>query len=377
MPYTVNIEVFDLTGGLTSSAITGGIWVPPPADGSNPGSPTFSGTMNPEGSVLTFPAMGGPPTGTSAMLVSQPAAAGGVAAFGDLFRSGPVAALPASPAPLRGLSTKSPALSQSDLNNLASNFAAMTIEVPSYLAYQVAALSGGWIFPVQITVSSAALTLGPPAPAGALTLTLTGTMQVYHLFFTDNYPVAFTEFLSLSPAGDPVDTSHILTAISASPGISMPGAFGYAIKLLAPFVAGYATPIVEAMVNQAIPSQVAQALAGQNPPQQLSPQAVISANRVAITSSELTLTLTVADIFGEPLVNLPTTTVPDVRGETVGKAGQAMTAAQLKMEVVADSAPTTGLSYDPVVEWTDPDGGTVVPVGSVVVATVKAYGKPH
>lgn len=378
MPYSVNIGVFDLTGSLSVSAITGGIWIPPPTDGSNPGLPTFAGAMTPAGS-LTFPALGGPPPATSAMLVSQPAVPGGAAAFGDLFRSGPVAALPASPAPLLGVSQKSPALGQSDLDALTGNFAALTIDVSDTgLFWVVGGLSAGWIFPVTITVSSASLLLGPPAPSGMLTLKLSGTMQVSHFgVWTQTYPVAFTEFLGFAPAGDPVDTSRILAASYSSPGLSMPGVTGYIIKPLAPLVAGLVTPAVEALINQATPLTIAQALAGQTPPQQLSPQAVISANIVAVTNSALTLTLTVADIFGEPFVNLPTTTVPDVIGDTLEKARQALTAAQLKMSVTYDSAQTDDLTDVPVVEFEDPDPGQTVPVGSEVVVTVKAFGNQH
>jgi PASTA domain len=76
-------------------------------------------------------------------------------------------------------------------------------------------------------------------------------------------------------------------------------------------------------------------------------------------------------------LSLPGTTVPDVVGKTQAEAGTAIAAAQLKMQVVEDSAPITDLSPAPIVEWTDPDAGTVVGVGSVVVVTVQGSGEPH
>jgi len=271
-----------------------------------------------------------------------------------------------------------PPLGQADLDQLTGNFAALTLEVPSSLFYGVGALTGGWIFPVQITLSSVALILGPPAPAGSLSLRLTGSMQVSHFnVWTDNYPVVFTEFLSFAPSGDPVDTLHILSASYASPGISMPGPFGYAIKLLAPFIAGAITPVVETMVNQVIPGQVNAALFKLDPPQQLSSTAVVSVNTILITNSGIAVTATVADVFGPPLVTAPTTNVPDVVGDTVAKAETAITAAQLKMKVLYDSAATGDLIIEPMVEFQDPDPGQLVLVGSEVVVTVEAHGKPH
>ena len=65
------------------------------------------------------------------------------------------------------------------------------------------------------------------------------------------------------------------------------------------------TPDLEGRFNQAIASKVAQVLAELAPPQQLSPQAVISAHRVVITSESLTLALSVADIFGSAVVPIP------------------------------------------------------------------------
>ena len=75
MPYTVRIDQFlDFTSSINWPAVVGGIWVPPPANGSNPGTPTFTGTVTTTAGlppVLTFAALGGPPTTDSVMLISQ------------------------------------------------------------------------------------------------------------------------------------------------------------------------------------------------------------------------------------------------------------------------------------------------------------------
>lgn len=355
MPYIVDILVLDQTHTLTMSAITGGIWVPPSSFASSPSTPTFAGTMDPKSGLLTFPALAGPPAGESVMLVSQPPAPGGVASFGDLFRSGTVAAFPASPAFLLGGCQASPAMVQADLDKLTSNFAAQTLEVPNWLFWLVGWLSYGYIFPSTITVLSATLTLGTP---GFLTLTLTGTMQVAHfLVWSHTYPWTFTELLSLAPSADPVDTSHILAATYTSPGLSMPGVTGLVIKPLAPFMANQVTPTVETLVNQAIPAAVAAQLASANPPQKLSPTAVISANKISIGASSLTLTLTIADIFGPPIVPIQTTTVPDVLDEELAQARADLRAAHLGIKVLGSRKYVT----DQI-----PKSGEVVPVDTVV-----------
>ena len=300
MPYTVLIDQFlDFTGAINWSTVVGAIWVPPPSDGSSPGTPTFTGTVTSVSGkppMLTFPALGGPPTAASAMLISQPS-------FGDLFRLA-VAPPSANPAHLNGDCKAGSALSQGDLDSMTANFGSQTSSVPGWLQAIYAALTAGLYIPESITVSAVALTL-PTAPAtGILTLTLTGTLAVGHLGATSNNPFTFTETVALAPSGDPVDTSRILAATGSSASMSIIGGLVVAPELVGS-MASQATSDLEARFNQAIASDIAHTLAALTPPQQLSPQAVISANKVLITSSGLTLTVSVADISGPAIVHVP------------------------------------------------------------------------
>jgi PASTA domain len=139
-------------------------------------------------------------------------------------------------------------------------------------------------------------------------------------------------------------------------------------------MASQVTPGLEAMTNQAIPSIVAALLAASTPPQQLSPQAVISANRVVITSSGLTLILSAANIFGPVIIPLPPpreTTVPDVLGMTVPDAAAAIRAADLRMRELYDLP--RDRTFTPIIEDQGRDGGTTVKVGTEVTVTVKLH----
>ena len=126
MPYTVLIDqYFDLSGEINWPAVIGGIWVPPPSDGSSPGTPTFAGTVTSTADqppMLTFAALDGPPTTASAMLISQPS-------FGDLYRLAG-ATPPANPAHLNGDCKTGSALTQNDLDSLTANFGSQTSPIP-------------------------------------------------------------------------------------------------------------------------------------------------------------------------------------------------------------------------------------------------------
>ena len=299
-PYTVLFDEFiDLTGGVNWSAVVGGIWVPPPSEGSNPGTPTFAGTVTTASGTpptLTFPTLGGPPTTAAAMLVSQPTS-------GDLYR---LAGTPpaANPAHLSGAVTAAPALDQNELNSMTATFGPQTTDLPGWLQAACAVLTAGLYIPNSIIVSAVALTL-PTAPAtGTLTVTLTGTVTISHWWSTSNNPFTFTETVALAPSGDPVDPGRILAATGSHANMNITGGALIA-PLLAGNMAGQVTPDVENKFNQAIPPKVAQAVAGLTPPQQLAPQAVISASKVVITSSGLALSLSVADLFGPALIPVP------------------------------------------------------------------------
>ena len=218
MPFTVLLDEFlDLTGSINWSAVVGGIWVPPPSDGTSPGTPSFAGTVTSVSPpTLTFSALGGPPAAASAMLISQPP-------FGDLYRLA-IAPPPANPAHLNGVNQAASPLDQHDLNNLTASIGPQTTAIlgnPFWWTF------GTWV-PQSITVSAIVLTL-PEAPAtGTLTLTLTGTIHVTHWGSPTDNPFTFTETVALAPSGDPVDTSRILAATGSNQSMTITGEIGRA-----------------------------------------------------------------------------------------------------------------------------------------------------
>ena len=115
-------------------------------------------------------------------------------------------------------------------------------------------------------------------------------------------------------------------------------------------------------------------LAELTPPQQLAPGTVISANHVGITQAGLALTVSLANISGPALIPLqppPETTVPDVYGFTVSDAQIAMQKAHLRMRTIDDGRPDRFTI--PTVEDENPEAGTTVQVGTMVICTLKVH----
>jgi hypothetical protein len=375
MPYTILFDQFiDMTNTLSSPTITGAIWVPAPSQQkpgqtTNLGAPTFTGTITSGtglSAALTFPVLDGPPTTDSALLISEPS-------FGDLYRL-PFHPPSDNPAHLNGEANAPPVLTQDDLNNQTTGIPAQTSAIPPEVQAAYAVATAGLWVPRSMTVSAVSLTLpaqGAPAP-GALTLTLTGTFAVRHWLWMSTNPFTFTETVSLAPSGDPVDASRTLTATGAGHSLSVIG--GWVLGILKDSIGDTATAQVEVMFNQGIASRVAQALGALKDPMQLAPLAAISANKVVITHGGLGLTLSITNLFGPALIPAATptdTTVPDVIGDTVPDAKTAMEAAHLRMTTVDDGRPD-GVTIH-TVEDTNPEAGTIVPAGTVVVATLKVH----
>jgi hypothetical protein len=359
MSYTVKFDDYlDLTGTINWPAVVAGIWVPPPSDGSSPGTLTFAGTVTSgieQLAILTFPTLDGPPTDVSAMLISEPS-------FGDLYRvaSGLSAA---NPAHLNGGAEAGAPLSQSDLDKLTSTIGSQTVAVPGGVQAAFGVLSLGGFIPTSITVSAVRLTLPTTESAdGTLTLTLTGTIAVSHWgVSTSHNGFTFSEAVTLAPSGDPVDPSRILAATSSNPAINWP--------FLGPILANSATPALETSFNQGIASDVSNALAAGDPPQRLSPGTVISAKKPVITPSGITLALSVANIFGPTSIPLENTSVPNVVGDDVPTAQKAMARARLLFE--EQRGASSPLLDVPTVRKTIPPAQTVVPQGTPVTCIVE------
>src|SRR5262249_23112538 len=94
MPFTLNVALFDLAAYYSAGfpALAGSIFAPPPPSRSaatplDPAATTAAAPLS-----LSFPSPAVPPTGASALLVTEPATGG------DIVRSGVVTALPATAA---------------------------------------------------------------------------------------------------------------------------------------------------------------------------------------------------------------------------------------------------------------------------------------
>lgn len=303
MPYTIVIDQYfdfniDTPDGIDWSKVVGGIWVPSPPVGS-PGTPTYSGTVTVASGkppMLTFPALSGPPPTVSAMLISQPPS-------GDLYRLA-VAPPQDNPAHLSGDCKTGSALTQADLDSQTANAGAQTSDLPLGLQYLYGVLTLGLYIPRSVTISSASLTLPQAPAAGFLTLTLTGTVTVHQWWSNSDKPFTLTASVALVPSGDPVDTFRILAATPSNVSMSITGGF-IVVPALQSAMTGQATTYLEQNFNLAIPQKVAQALAKLDPPQQLSPNAVISARKVDIQPAGLTLTLSIADLSETAIVPIP------------------------------------------------------------------------
>jgi len=369
MAYAVEIGFLDLAG-IFNPAVRGGIWVPPPPDGSSPGGPNFAGTVT-SGSgqaplTLTFAELAGPPAGGSAMLVTEPAG-------GDLFRSGQVALPGASPASLAltiapGQEPGNVAMTPAQLNTLAASFAGTSIKVPDNVRLAAGVLSAGLLIPESVTLLTAALSLGP----GAISVTLTANISVREwFFFVAHYSCALTMSLAVGPSGDPVDTSRVLAAtVSASPGpvLTVPGAPGIYASLVAGWAAAAVSAMLEAQANKAISPLAAAELAKHH--FELTPTAVISAVRVVTTVTGISLFVSVGDIFGPGIVPLTQTQVPNVVGDEPAAAATALTAAGLAIRIT--QTVTSATVATPTVVSQTPPPGAEVQAGTYVDVVVEA-----
>jgi hypothetical protein len=364
MPYVVEVTFLDFTGLFAniSPAMMGGIFVPPPPGGGPAGAPTFAGTGSSPGQpfTVTFHALGAPPEGFAAMLVTE------TTFGGDLFRSGPVQ-LPPSPAqltvnlvPPQQPSPAPPTLTPSQVSGLVGSVAGNT-------------LSAGGGMTVAIATATAKLV------AGAVKLTLTGTIRWSWFIFSASTGFTLTMFLGLAPSHDPSDTSDVVSAPVVTTGAAAPPALTLTSILLSPLAPALAglfasevASVVAAEINQMIPSIASGALANMN--RQLTPTAVISLERAVITGSGIGLIASVSDLFGpgiEPIpISLRAVISPPPRyGEPIDytvevvedtATGQAVPGATVKITTPAPTE-TKPQNIDTVTETTGSNGLATFP----------------
>jgi hypothetical protein len=372
MPYLVICKIQPLTE--LNREFQAGIWVPPPSDGSSPGTPNNVATVSSDPDPkLTFPTLGGPPS-SSAMRVWN--------LTGDLFRSGAIGSpLPNPPAPLAVFSflaqqSSGHTITQSDLDKAVKGLPfGSSFPVPFWVQALVGVGTSGYFIPRSAKLLTATLALPPSGSAGTLSLNITGTILVSHWdWWTTTNPFTFAMTLGLSASADPVDTSRIFAATGSSPSLGVSGLPGLLVKPVADWMTSVVASTLEGPVNQLVASAVIAGLANLPAPlqnQMLTPTAVMSAARVTILSSGIDIVIAIGDIFGPGIIPIEgnMTNVPNVSGLDVPTAEQAVIDAHLSPVTKRDGI--SDLIDVPTVVMTTPSGGTQVPKETTVYLIVE------
>jgi hypothetical protein len=297
MPYTCSLLPFDL-GGFFSAG--------PPALGgvftSMGGTPAVNAGIVMPGAAfsVTFPTATPPPPGAATVRVTD-----AISPVGDLFRSGPLTALPPSPGTITMVTipTTVTMVPAATVATMTAGLTPIILTPPGWLVAVVTAASGGSFMPITGLITSVTPTLG--TPSGTLTLTITG-------FFTGRtWFVAMTTFtftgtvtLTPRPSGDAMNPGRILSVTSTAASLTSPGGFGVFLSLFAPILGGMVASMMESRVNSAIDSLTTSGLNGLGIGR--SPTSVVSARKITITPSGLSLQMVLADLLG-PAITLPST----------------------------------------------------------------------
>jgi hypothetical protein len=310
MPYTVTVSLTDLGGFIGTGPVLVGTFntlTPSPATDTATATAVAPTT-------LTFTSATPPPPGAATLYVAN----SGPGAPGDLFRSGQVPGLPASPATLSGLSfpLASTTLSAAALTAMLSGVGTIPLTLPEDVVAAVEGLTLGAIIPLTGAITGIVPTLNPATAGtpGSVTITVTGffNFQVSFLF-TDTITFTGTLVLTPAPSGDasqpgrilsilnvPGTTSLFITTTGPSPTLVVAGTF---LSLMAPQVGAILQPKIESAINETIDGLVAPGLASFGLLR--SPTSVLSARRVRITASSLSLSLVLADLFGPATSPIP------------------------------------------------------------------------
>jgi hypothetical protein len=305
MPYTATLFPIDLGGFIgTGSALGGTFRTLTPGPATDTATATASAPFR-----LVFTSATPPPPGVATLHVAN----SGPGPTGDLFRSGLLTALPPSPGTLTAISFPT-ALTTLSATALAATMArrvgTIPLTPPPWLVAAMAAASLGTYIPLTGAIVGIVPTLVPATAGtpGSVTVTVTGffTFRVYYLF-TDTITFTGTLVLTPAPSADASQPSRILsvpatttlatTTTGPSPTLALTGMF---LSLLAPAVGAILQPQIESAINEAIDGMVAPGLASLGFLR--SPSSVVSARRVTITATSLSLALVLADLFG-PAVN--------------------------------------------------------------------------
>jgi hypothetical protein len=306
MSYTVTLFPIDLGGFIGIGPALGGTF-----STLTPGPATDTATATASTPFrLDFTSATPPPPGVATLHVANSGPTG------DLFRSGLVTGLPASPGTLTALSFPT-ALTTVSATALAAavsgRVGTVRLTPPTWLVAAMAAASAGTYIPLTGAIVGVVPTLNPATAGtpGSVTVTVTGffTFRVYYLF-TDTITFTGTLVLTPAPSADAGQPGRILsvsgtttlatTTTGPSPTLALTGLF---LSLMAPGVGAILQPQIESAINEAIDGMVAPGLASLGFVR--SPSSVVSARRVTITASSLSLALVLADLFGPAVTPIP------------------------------------------------------------------------
>jgi hypothetical protein len=340
MAYTIVVTLIDFAGFFTAGTPTmaGSIFSPPPASGSA-AAPLAKATSVPPATTIAFTSSAVPPAGPSSVLVTATAPPSNPV-LGDLFRSGGLGSLPPSPAPLIVFTVPVQIVSAATLSGMVASSvgAPFTTTIPTGVAAAVAALSGGILIPLTLTIASVTLTLAP----GTITIAVAGTLVVRQFLFVKvSHVFAFTATLALTPSSDSSNAPRIFAVTPAASTFGATGIPGFVTGPVAPFLASSVASTVESGLNGAIPPVVASSLASSG--MELTPTAVISALNPTILGGGVAVRLVIADLFGPAITPIPGTLAVSIKPQIVLKERQTYTV------TVTDAAKGTPVSGAAVV----------------------------
>jgi hypothetical protein len=353
MPYTLNISpLLDLAGFYSAGfpPLTGSIFAPPPPSGS---AATPLDTASSTGLSLGFTSTAVPPTGASALLVTD----GGTG--GDFLRSGAVNALPASPVAATAITVPSVLIPAATITARAAGIFVPATAVPTGIRIVSGFLTGGTFIPLVVALGPATATLG----AGAITFAVTGVVTARVFYFSVSaITITATTTVTIVPSADPSNPARILR-VTLTP-ITLTGIGAPVGLVLGPLVASLLSVVIESMLNSLILSTASSTLSGSG--LLMTPTAVISARRVTIAPGGISLQLILADLFGPAVVAPPKTLSVSISPTPVANithnytvtvvdavSGLAVAGANVTLENFASGGPISKL--------TDPAGKAVFP----------------
>ena len=292
MPYTIRLTVYDLGSFYTAGfpAFTAVLSEVPLLTA------PLVATSTPQSLTFSFPSAPSPPTspGTLGTLhVTDPAGPG------DFFRSGPIAAWPASPAALNA-GTGVSAIAFGSINVDLP----VSINLDAGVTAGVGFATGGMFIPFKLTITS--LTFSASSTPGAIRASFRGIISYFTLFVPRRDDVTGSVNVTLAPSGDAITPSTFVKVtasnLALSPGFITPLST-VALAILAPAFSGALSGPLTDWINAVVSAQVAAVrmsvptVAGMP---LFSSAATISIRRITVVPSGLVVQAVLAELTASP-----------------------------------------------------------------------------